>query len=74
VPTHGTQILSLFHAGGGVDLIGDAVTMVVQELIEEKATELIGATTNGDDHDPSEDSVALGTQPPTRIHSQRATR
>lgn len=62
---------AFFHAGGGVDLIGEAVTIVLQELIVEKATEQIGAATNGDRHYPSEGSVALGTQPPTWIHSQR---
>ena len=38
-----SELLEAFRAGEGVDLIRDAVTMVMQELIEVEATELIGA-------------------------------
>ena len=37
------QILETFRAGGGADLIRDAVRFVLQELIEAEATEAIGA-------------------------------
>jgi putative transposase len=38
-----SELLDAFRAGDGVDLIRDAVTMVLQELIEVEATERIGA-------------------------------
>lgn len=38
-----SDLLDAFRAGDGVDLIRDAVTMVLQELIEVEATEVIGA-------------------------------
>ena len=38
-----SELLDAFRAGEGVDLIRDAVTMVLQELIEVEATEQIGA-------------------------------
>jgi putative transposase len=38
-----SDLLDAFRAGDGVDLIRDAVTMVLQELIEVEATESIGA-------------------------------
>jgi transposase-like protein len=38
-----SDLLDAFRAGDGVDLIRDAVTMVLQELIEVEATEQIGA-------------------------------
>ena len=38
-----SELLDAFRAGDGVDLIRDAVTMVLQELIEIEATEKIGA-------------------------------
>src|SRR4249919_1826631 len=38
-----SDLLDSFRAGDGVDLIRDAVTMVLQELIEVEATEHIGA-------------------------------
>ena len=38
-----SELLDTFRAGDGVDLIRDAVTMVLQELIEVEATEQIGA-------------------------------
>jgi Transposase, Mutator family len=38
-----SELLDAFRAGDGVDLIRDAVTMVLQELIEVEATEQIGA-------------------------------
>ncbi|MGI9028839.1 MAG: IS256 family transposase [Ilumatobacteraceae bacterium] len=38
-----SELLDAFRAGDGVDLIRDAVTMVLQELIETEATEQIGA-------------------------------
>jgi transposase-like protein len=38
-----SELLDAFRAGDGVDLIRDAVTMVLQELIEVEATEHIGA-------------------------------
>jgi putative transposase len=38
-----SELLEAFRAGEGVDLVRDAVTMVLQELIEVEATEHIGA-------------------------------
>jgi len=38
-----SELLEAFRAGDGVDLIRDAVTMVLQELIELEATDQIGA-------------------------------
>jgi putative transposase len=38
-----SELLEAFRAGEGVALIRDAVTMVLQELIEVEATEVIGA-------------------------------
>ena len=38
-----SELLDAFRAGDGVDLIRDAVTLVLQELIEVEATEHIGA-------------------------------
>src|SRR5262245_35461149 len=38
-----SEMLDAFRAGEGVELIRDAVTMVLQELIEVEATEQIGA-------------------------------
>ena len=38
-----SELLEAFRAGDGVDLIRDAVRMVLQELIELEATERIGA-------------------------------
>jgi transposase-like protein len=38
-----SELLDAFRAGDGVDLIRDAVTMVLQELIEVEAAEQIGA-------------------------------
>ena len=37
------ELLDAFRAGDGVDLIRDAVRLVMQELIELEATEPIGA-------------------------------
>jgi putative transposase len=37
-----SELLEAFRAGEGVDLIRDAVSMVLQELIEVEATEVIG--------------------------------
>ena len=37
------QLLETFRAGGGAELIRDAVRLVLQELIEAEATEAIGA-------------------------------
>jgi putative transposase len=39
-----SELLDAFRAGEGVDLIRDAVQLVLQELIETEATERIGAT------------------------------
>ncbi len=38
-----SDLLDVFRAGEGVDLIRDAVRLVLQELIEAEATEAIGA-------------------------------
>lgn len=38
-----SELLDAFRAGEGVDLIRDAVRLVLQELIEVEATEVIGA-------------------------------
>jgi putative transposase len=38
-----SELLDAFGAGDGVDLIREAVTVVLQELIETEATEHIGA-------------------------------
>jgi transposase-like protein len=38
-----SELLDAFRAGDDVDLIRDAATMVLQELIEVEATEAIGA-------------------------------
>ena len=38
-----SDLLDAFRAGEGVDLIRDAVQLVLQELIETEATEQIGA-------------------------------
>lgn len=38
-----SELLDAFRAGEGVDLIRDAVQLVLQELIEIEATETIGA-------------------------------
>lgn len=38
-----SELLDAFRAGDGVDLIRDAVRVVLQELIELEATERIGA-------------------------------
>ena len=37
------DLLDAFRAGDGVDLICDAVQLVLQELIETEAAEVIGA-------------------------------
>ena len=39
-----SELLDAFRAGEGVDLIRDAVQLVLQELIEVEATEQIGAS------------------------------
>ncbi len=38
-----SELLDAFRAGEGVDLIRDAVHLVLQELIEVEATDVIGA-------------------------------
>ena len=38
-----SELLDAFRAGEGVDLVRDAVRLVLQELIEVEATEVIGA-------------------------------
>ena len=38
-----SDLLDAFRAGDGVDLIRDAVQLVLQELIETEAVEVIGA-------------------------------
>ena len=38
-----SELLDAFRAGDGVDLVRDAVQMVLQELIELEATDVIGA-------------------------------
>ena len=38
-----SELLDAFRTGDGIDLIRDAVRLVLQELIEAEATELIGA-------------------------------
>ena len=38
-----SELLDAFRAGEGVDLVRDAVRLVMQELIEVEATEAIGA-------------------------------
>jgi putative transposase len=38
-----SELLEAFRAGGGVDLVRDAVRLVLQELIELEASERIGA-------------------------------
>src|SRR6187397_2552827 len=38
-----SELLEAFRAGEGVDLVRDAVQLVLQELIEVEATEAIGA-------------------------------
>ena len=38
-----SELLDAFRAGDGVDLIREAVTMVLQELIETEATEHISS-------------------------------
>jgi hypothetical protein len=38
-----SELLEAFRAGEGVDLIRDSVRLVMQELIETEASELIGA-------------------------------
>jgi putative transposase len=38
-----SELLDAFRAGDGVDLIRDAVRLVLQELVELEATERIGA-------------------------------
>ena len=38
-----SELLDAFRAGEGVDLVRDAVRLVMQELIETEATEQIGA-------------------------------
>ena len=38
-----SELLDAFRAGDGVDLVRDAVRLVLQELIEVEATEVIGA-------------------------------
>jgi len=37
------ELLEAFRAGEGMDLIGESVRLVMQELIEAEATEQIGA-------------------------------
>ena len=39
-----SELLDAFRAGEGVDLVRDAVRLVMQELIEAEAAEFIGAT------------------------------
>ena len=39
-----SELLDAFRAGEGVDLVRDAVRLVMQELIEVEATEQIGAS------------------------------
>ena len=38
------QLWETFRAGGGAELVRDAVRLVLQELIEPEATDAIGAT------------------------------
>ena len=38
-----SELLDAFRAGEGVDLVRDAVRLVMQELIETEATERVGA-------------------------------
>ena len=38
-----SELLDAFRAGDGVDLIRESVRLVLQELIEVEATEVIGA-------------------------------
>ena len=38
-----SDLLDAFRAGEGVDLVGDAVRLVMQELIETEASQKIGA-------------------------------
>jgi len=38
-----SELLEAFRAGEGVDLVRDAVHLVLQELIEVEATDVIGA-------------------------------
>jgi putative transposase len=38
-----SELLDAFRAGDGVDLVGESVRMVMQELIEAEAAERIGA-------------------------------
>jgi putative transposase len=38
-----SELLDVFRAGDGVDLVRDAVQMVLEELIELEVTEVIGA-------------------------------
>jgi len=38
-----SELLEAFRAGQGLDLIRESVRMVLQELIEAEATEVIGA-------------------------------
>ena len=37
------QLWETFRAGGGAELVRDAVRLVLQELIEAEATEVVGA-------------------------------
>ena len=39
-----SELLDAFRAGDGVDLIRESVRLVLQELIEVEATEVIGGT------------------------------
>ena len=49
-----SELLAAFRAGEGVDLIRDAVRLVMQELIEVEATEVIGAKPYERTDDPGE--------------------
>ena len=42
-PSAVSELLEAFRAGQGVDLIRESVRMVLQELIEAEAAEVIGA-------------------------------
>ena len=41
------QLWETFRAGGGAELVRDAVRLVLQELIEAEATEVVGAARYG---------------------------
>ena len=58
-----SELLEAFRAGEGVDLIRESVRMVLQELIETEAAEVIGAGRYERPRPGSPNATGVGTGP-----------